>query len=569
MTNNASRKNFGQTLLEKKFLTPEQLEKAVQHQKKTGHPLSEALLALNFSDENQLLILLSDFLSVPPIKVTTLNIPEELLKLIPEDAANKYQVLPISKIGNVLTVAMSDPSNIVSLDDIEKLTKHKVNPVIGLRSEIRSTIEGRYRKSLADTVGKIIQDGDVASIELIKEKKEIVKDEEILRSVEDGPVIKLTNYILRRAVEDGASDILLEPLVHNARVRFRIDGVLREVELIPRKMLDFSVSRIKVMSNLNITEHRLPQDGRFRMRIVEKNIDFRVSILPSTLGEKVVLRVLDKSQGLLDIDGLGLSELATKRLKHDSTSSYGMILACGPTGSGKTTTLYSILSHIYDPEKNVITVEDPLEYQLQGINQVNVNTEVGLTFAAALRSILRQDPDIIMVGEIRDFETVDIAIKAALTGHLVLSTLHTTTSSGSVTRLINMGVEPFLLSSTIIGVLAQKLVRKLCPNCRTVDEIDDQFREKYKISKSAVIYKPGECKTCANQGYKGRIAIGEYLQLSPEIKQIINTNCNEQLIKQIAREKGMKTLREEAIMKAEAGLTSMPEVFRTTIEDTE
>jgi len=303
------------------------------------------------------------------------------------------------------------------------------------------------------------------------------------------------------------------------------------------------------------------------MNILGREVDFRVSILPSVLGEKVVLRVLDKSQGLLDLDSLGFEESLISQLKIDSASSCGMILVCGPTGCGKTTTLYSILRYIYTPEKNIITVEDPIEYQLLGINQVNVNYEVGLTFANALRSILRQDPDVIMVGEIRDFDTVDIAIKAALTGHLVISTLHTTTAVGSVTRLINMGVEPFLLSSTLIGVLAQRLIRKLCPHCREESKLSSSLKEKYKISPDATIYKPKGCKSCFNQGYRGRLALGEYLHVDSQIRRLISISADEHTLKKEARKGGMKTLRENGIRKVEKGLTSLEEVLKTTGEE--
>ena len=561
------RKNFGQFLLEKDIIDSGQLKEALDFQKEHGCTLSEAFLDLKYLDDKQLLLLLSTYLSIPPIKVGDLNIPEDILKLIPQEIAAKYQALPISKIGNVLTVVLSDPLNIVWLDDLERITHSQINPVIGLRGELKQTIENRYKKSIMDRVDQIIKDSEVGSIEILKDDEEVIKDDEIMRSVEDAPVIKLTNFIMRQAVEESGSDILIEPLPKSARVRYRIDGVLREVQVFSRKMLDFVISRVKVIANLNITEHRLPQDGRFRMSVLEREIDFRVSVVPTCIGEKVALRVLDKSQGLVELDNLGFGEKLTPRLKDDTTASYGMILSCGPTGCGKTTTLYSVLRHIYSPEKNIITVEDPLEYQLEGINQVSVNNDVGLTFAAALRSILRQDPDIIMVGEIRDFDTVDIAIKAALTGHLVLSTLHTTTACGSVTRLVNMGVEPFLLSSTLLGVLAQRLVRRLCPHCRQVYDMDAGLREKYHITPQAVIYKPKGCKLCAQQGYKGRVAVGEYLHLTPDIRRLINESADEHTIKKAAQSHGMQTLRENAIAKMEQGFTSIEEVLRTTMED--
>jgi len=561
------KKSFPQVLLEKGEITQKQLKEAIRFQKEKGCSLNEAFLSLGYIDEKKLLLLLSAYLSTPPIKVLNLNIPPQVLKFIPQEVAVKYQLIPIGRIGNVLSVAMADPLNVVALDDLERITKCQINPVVALRSEIKEAIDNNYRKSLVDTVEEIIKNTEIGSIEVIKEEKEAVKDEEILRSLEEAPVIKFSNYILKRAVEEKASDVLIEPLSKSSRIRFRVDGVLREIESFSRKMHEFVVSRIKVIANLNITEHRLPQDGRFRMNILGREVDFRVSILPSVLGEKVVLRVLDKSQGLLDLDSLGFEESLISQLKIDSASSCGMILVCGPTGCGKTTTLYSILRYIYTPEKNIITVEDPIEYQLPGINQVNVNYEVGLTFANALRSILRQDPDVIMVGEIRDFDTVDIAIKAALTGHLVISTLHTTTAVGSVTRLINMGVEPFLLSSTLIGVLAQRLIRKLCPHCREESKLSSSLKEKYKISPDATIYKPKGCKSCFNQGYRGRLALGEYLHVDSQIRRLISISADEHTLKKEARKGGMKTLRENGIRKVEKGLTSLEEVLKTTGEE--
>ncbi len=566
MERSSSKKNFAQILLEKNILTGEQLDKAIKIQKTYSCSLSEAVLKLGYMDERKLLIFLSTYLSTPPIKVLNLTVSGTLLKLIPYEVAIKYQVMPIGKIGNAITVVTADPLNVVALDDLERLTGCEVNPVIGLRSEIRESINLHYKKSLEDTVDKIIKDTEMASIEVIKEDEQIGA-EEILRSIEEAPVIKLANYILRKAVEEKSSDIFIEPLTKRARVRFRVDGVLKEVETFSKKMHDFVTSRIKVIANLNITEHRLPQDGRFRMNILNREVDFRVSILPSVLGEKVVIRVLDKSHGGLNLDILGFNGNLQRKIKEDAISSYGMLLVCGPTGSGKTTSLYALLDHIYTPEKNIITVEDPIEYQLPGINQTNVNEEVNLTFASALRSILRQDPDVIMVGEIRDFETVDIAIKAALTGHLLLSTLHTTTAAGSITRLINMGVEPFLLSSTLLGVLAQRLVRKLCPNCKEINKLSEAVKERYKISETATVYKPRGCKLCSSLGYKGRIALAEYLHVDLEIRKMINFSRDEHAIKKEARKRGMQTMREDGISIVEKGLTSLEEALRVTIED--
>ncbi len=561
------RKDFAHLLVEKGLINEEQLQDLRKTHSQKGGLLSEILIELGYVKEKDLMIFLSTYLSIPPIKVLNLKISPEIIKLVPKEIARKYMIIPVGKIGNIITVAVADPLNVVIFDDLERLTGCEINPVIASRSELEKAIDIYYKESVTTAIEEIIKNSQSASIEIIKEEKHEVKDEEILRSIEEAPIIKLTNYIIRKAVEERASDILIEPLGESSRVRYRIDGVLREADSFPGKMHNFVISRIKVVAGLDITEHRLPQDGRFRLKIIGHDIDFRVSILPSTLGEKVALRILDKSAGLLDLDALGFEEDFTEKLKQDADSSYGMILVCGPTGSGKTTTLYSILRHIYTPKKNIITVEDPIEYQLEGINQVNVNYEVNLTFASALRSILRQDPDIIMVGEIRDFDTVDISIKAALTGHLVLSTLHTTTASGSVTRLINMGVEPFLLSSTLIGVVAQRLVRRLCPHCKEEIKLDSEVRTLYKIKKEAVIYKPKGCRSCFNQGYKGRVALGEYLHLDPEIRKLVYESAGEHTIKQYARSKGMRTLREDGILKVEKGITSLEEVLKVTAQD--
>ena len=369
------------------------------------------------------------------------------------------------------------------------------------------------------------------------------------------------------AVEEKTSDILIEPLENVSRIRLRVDGILKVAETFSKKIHPFIISRIKVMCNLNIAEHRLPQEGRFRGKILGRNIDFRVSILPSSLGEKAAIRVLDKTTALLNLDFLGFEEDVLKNLKEDSLKAHGLLLACGPTGAGKTTTLYSIINHIYSPEKNIVTVEDPIEYQLKGINQVSINPTIGLSFASTLRSILRQDPDIIMIGEIRDGDTADMAIKSALTGHMVLSTLHTTTSAGSITRLINMGVEPFLMSSTLVGVITQRLVRKLCPKCKEKVQLSSSVKSKYLISKDTEIYKAKGCNLCQKTGYKGRVSLCEYLRMGSEIKNLIIGSATESEIKKAARASGMSTLREDGITKLENGITTLEEVLKATRSD--
>ncbi|MFH1767671.1 MAG: GspE/PulE family protein [Candidatus Omnitrophota bacterium] len=547
------------------MITEAQLRNVEQLEAQQGGSLIDFLIDVGYVDEKELMLFLSSYLSIPPFKILNLKVSPNALSLIPKETAKKYVVCPVGRIGRALSVAVTDPLNVVLLEDLEKITRCGVTPIVACRSELKQAVEMHYQESVTTAIDDIIKDSKGGSIRVIKEEKD--KEEEILKSIDDAPIIKLTNYILKKAVEEKASDIFIESLANNARARYRIDGILREADIFPRKMHNFIISRIKVISGLNIAEHRLPQDGRFRMNILGREVNFRVSILPAMLGEKMVLRVLDESQEFLDIGSLGFNENLVNKLKDDSLSSYGMILVCAPTGSGKTTTLYSILRHIYSPEKNIVTVEDPIEYQLPGVNQVNVNEEVGLTFVAALRSILRQDPDSIMIGEIRDSQTLDISVKAALTGHLVLSTLHTTTASGSVTRIINMGIEPFLLASTLIGVLAQRLVRKLCPKCKEENPFTEDMKEVLKIRKDAVVYKAKGCTACGGQGYKGRVPIGEYLHVDKEVRKLINDVASQQEIKRLARRQGMNTLREDGIRRVEQGLTSLEEILRTTVAD--
>lgn len=561
------KKKFTDYLLEKQVINRQDLDKVLAEQKKRGGSLVELLIKLGYIEESQLLDCLASYLAIPPVRILSLQISKEILSLVPERVARDYQVLPVGRIGNVLTLAMGDPLNILAIDDIKRITKCEINPVIALPSEIREAISNYYIPAPIESIEEIIKEQKAAELTIIESTEKETTQEEIIRSIEEAPVIKFTNFLLDKGVEEKASDILIEPLEQVSRVRLRIDGVLRELENFPKKMHPFVISRIKVMCNLNIAEHRLPQEGRFRAKILGKNVDFRVSILPSSLGEKLAVRILDKSTALLNLDLLGFEEDILAKIKEDSLKSHGLILVCGPTGSGKTTTLYSIISHIYNPEKNIVTVEDPIEYQLKGINQVSINPAIGLSFASSLRSILRQDPDIIMIGEIRDSDTADMGIKSALTGHLVLSTLHTTTSAGAVTRLINMGVEPFLISSTLLGVLTQRLVRLLCPKCKEQFEISDSLRQKYLISKKAVIYKAKGCRACQNTGYKGRIALSEYLQISPKIKKLINSCVAESTLKREARLLGMRTLREDGIVKLEKGLTTLEEVLRVTGPD--
>ncbi len=560
-----SKEKFTDYLLSKNLISKEDLEKALTIQKEKGGSLVELFVKLGFMQENQILSVLSSYLNIPPIRVLNLNIAKETLNLIPEKVAQNLQVIPIGKIGNTLSVAMSDPLNVLAIDDLHKITNCEINPVIAPISEMKEAIANHYNREPISSIEEIISNQNADNIEIIKTKETI--EEENISDIDEAPVIKFTNTILKKAVYERASDILIEPWEKSSKVRFRIDGLLKEADTFPEKMHPFIISRIKVMCNLNIAEHRLPQEGRFRSMILDRNVDFRVSILPSSMGEKAALRILDKSTALLDLDLLGFEPDALKQIKEDILKPHGLILACGPTGSGKTTTLYSMISYIYNPGKNIITVEDPIEYQLKGINQVSINPAINLTFSTSLRSILRQDPDIIMVGEIRDADTADIGIKAALTGHLVLSTLHTTTSAGSITRLLNMGIEPFLLSSTLIGVVTQRLVRTLCNKCKEKFNMPENIREKYSIDKNATIYKIKGCNLCQHTGYKGRIVLCEYLPVSPKIRALVNSSASEHIINRQARILGMRTLRGDGLIKVAKGVTTLEEVLKVTGPD--
>ncbi len=565
------RERLQEILIKNKLISEDDLKLALQVQKEHGGKLSDCLVKLNLIDEKDLLIALSEGLGFPPISLARFKIEPEVLKLIPKELAKHYQIIPVAKMGKSLTVAMADPLNIFAIDDVKNLTGYEINPIIAQQREILSTIEQYYEEPATQVIDDIIKDISDMDIEVVRATREAGFDtQELVRLTKEAPVIKITNLLLERAIEMSASDILIEPWERNMRVRLRIDGMLREIESPPIKFHAPVVSRIKVMSDLDIAEHRLPQDGRFKIKVQDRFVDFRVSILPSFYGEKVALRILDKTTATLDIDRLGFDVKTLATIKASSDKPHGMILACGPTGSGKTTTLYSILKYLDSPEDNIITVEDPVEYQLEGINQVSIRPEIGLTFASCLRSILRQDPDIIMVGEIRDFETVDIAIKSALTGHLVLSTLHTTTAAGSVVRLVNMGVEPFLMTASVVCIINQRLVRKVCEACKESYPLTDTMVDQMGIKRGkgqVLAFRGKGCKKCFNIGYSGRIVLGEILSFTPAVKELIIKKAQESELKALARREGMQTLRENGIAKALEGVTTLEEVLRVTAPD--
>ncbi|MCX7928032.1 MAG: ATPase, T2SS/T4P/T4SS family [Candidatus Omnitrophica bacterium] len=557
-------------LIKNKLLTQEQLKQAIEEQKKKGGTLSEAIINLKFIREQDLMTVLSEGLNFPPIDLKRFKVDSEVVNIIPYEVARRYRILAISRIGEVLTLAMADPLNIFAIDHVASLTGYKINPIIANSQDIMAVIESVYPDTTKEIINDLMRQIDSSAIELVRQE---ISEEATTQtvSIDDAPAVKVTDWILEEAVNKKASDILIEPFEKKVRVRYRIDGILQEAQNPPRYMHDSIVSRIKVMSLLDIAEHRLPQDGRFKAKVSGKEVDFRVSILPSSFGEKVAIRILDKSQAMLDIDRLGFNEHLVEQLKKLVILPHGMILVSGPTGSGKTTTLYSLLKYVDSPQKNIVTVEDPVEYQLEGINQVAVRTEVGLTFGSALRAILRQDPNVIMIGEIRDFETVDIAIKSALTGHLVLSTVHTTSACGSIVRLINMGVEPFLIDAAVICVLGQRLVRRICQYCKEEQKVSMQILNSLKVKMpdgmKPTFYKGKGCQRCFNLGYSGRLSIGELLILTPAIRELILKRAQEHIIKQQARKEGMRTLREDGIRAALAGLTSLEEVVRITAAD--
>lgn len=559
-------------LINNKLITQEKINQALEIQQKKGGRLSDIIIDLKFIKESDLISVLSQGLGLPLIDLKRFKIDYQIVKIIPVDIARRYLIIPISKVGDTITLAMADPLNIFAIDHVESLTGYKIHPIISSGSDILQTIELSYPDATKGVIDDLVKEISVSSIEVIKEEREALpSDQELGRISHEVPVIKITNMILEESIKKKASDILIEPWDKKLRVRFRIDGILQEEKAPPKNMHASIVSRIKVISNLNIAEHRLPQDGRFKVKMFDREIDFRVSILPSSFGEKVAIRILDKSQATLDIEKLGFSEDAVSKLKNVAKMPHGMILICGPTGSGKTTTLYSILKLVDSPEKNIVTVEDPVEYQLEGINQVTTRTEIGLTFASALRSILRQDPNVIMIGEIRDYDTVDIAIKSALTGHLALSTLHTTTSSGAIVRLVNMGIEPYLINSSLICAVAQRLVRKICFYCKEKyalkEEIIDSLKLSSDIIKKNAFFRGKGCSQCFNTGYSGRVGIAEMLLLSVQIRELILNRAQEHVIKEQARKEGMRTLREEGMDAVLKGITTLEEVLRVTAPD--
>ncbi|MEK7313801.1 MAG: type IV-A pilus assembly ATPase PilB, partial [Deltaproteobacteria bacterium] len=559
-------------LIREKLITSEQLNEALSEQKRSGGKLGLNLTKLGYLTEKDLTTFLSKQYGIPTIDLYTHELDPEVSKLIPEDVSKKYQVLPVSRTGSTLVVAMADPSNIFAIDDIKFLTGYNVESVVASEAAIKAALEKAYAAPEVEmAVDDVLTEFDETEMEVMKEEEEIDIGD-LKKAVEDAPVVKLVNYILTEAIKKKASDIHIEPYEKAFRVRYRVDGVLHEFMKPPMKLRNAIVSRIKIISSLDIAERRLPQDGRIKLKLgKDKEMDYRVSVLPTLFGEKVCMRLLDKSNLQLDMTKLGFEEKALKDFMSAIHKPWGMVLVTGPTGSGKTTTLYSALSDLNQISENISTAEDPVEFNLMGINQCQMHDDIGLNFAAALRSFLRQDPDIIMVGEIRDYETAEIAVKAALTGHLVLSTLHTNDAPSTVNRLLNMGIEPFLVSSACNLILAQRLARKICVKCKERIEVPEKALVDLGITREqaekANISHGKGCSECNGTGYKGRIALYEVMPFSEGIKDMVLNGGSSADIKRQAIKDGVKTLRMSGISKVLEGMSAMEEVLRVTMAD--
>jgi len=559
---------LGERLIQAGLVTEAQLEQGLREQKRNGGLLGSVLIKLGMIREDALLDFLSLQYGYPAIDIARTEIPQDLLKLIPPDVVQRHMVLPVSRAASTLVVAMSDPTNYLVIDDIRFLTGYNIDVVVAEEAALKAAIDRHYDQSAS--LMEVMSDLEDLELEVVDDAEDL-NLEELEKATSDAPVVKLVNVILTDAIKKEASDIHIEPYEKNFRVRYRIDGVLYEIMNPPMKMKNAIISRVKIMSSLDIAERRLPQDGRIKLKTAGREMDFRVSVLPTLFGEKIVLRLLDKSNLQLDMTKLGFEEQALAHFKEAIYQPYGMVLVTGPTGSGKTTTLYSALSELNKSTQNISTAEDPVEYNLLGINQVQMHEEIGLNFAAALRAFLRQDPDIIMVGEIRDFETAEIGIKAALTGHLVLSTLHTNDAPSTIHRLLNMGVEPFLVTSSVNLILAQRLCRKICENCKEVVDSHPQVLVDMGMSQTLAeqtrVYVGKGCDACNGSGYKGRIALYEVMPMREELKELVLEGASGMELKRAAQRVGMKTLRQSGLEKIRAGITTVDEIVRVSASD--
>lgn len=530
--------------------------------------LINVLVESGIVSERDLLMILSQELGIPPIDMSRVALDADIVGLVPEKMIKRYSLIPFSKIGEDLTVIVSDPTDVFAIDDVKTVTGCNVELVLATQHDVDDAIQTLYETEAEDISTIIEEDEEATDVEVV-EKSEGFDVLEMTKESTKAPIVKMVDLIISEALKKRASDIHIEPQEKSLRVRYRIDGELHDVFDLPKKNQNAILARLKIMSIMDITENRVPQDGRFRIKLEKKEVDFRVSSLPTSFGNKIVLRALDKSSLSIGLESLGFLPGPLEDFKKALAKPFGIILVTGPTGSGKSTTLYSILTEMNSPERNIITIEDPVEYQVAGITQIAARPDIGLDFAAGLRAVLRQSPDVIMVGEIRDTETADIAIKASLTGQMVLSTLHTNDSVGAITRLENMGIEPFLISSSLVMACAQRLLRRICPSCKVVDKIPkevlDNLSKKYpEIAKVKEFYKGKGCKKCNDTGYQGRLGTLETLLMDDELKELVNKRKSEEEIKEYLRKKGVKTLRDNAMTKFIKGWTTLEEVMRVT-----
>lgn len=570
-------KSFGEriadALVEDGLLTTRQVEELMEQQKKSGSRFIKLVLEKAYVSEQDMTVSMGRVLNVPPINLGRVSVPIEVSELLPREVAHNHKIVPVSRLENKLFIAMADPLNVLAMDDVKRITKLEVQPFIAAEKAILDKLNS-FDAAKSGSMEDIIQDAkkkgedDETDIETVKEAVEEVNLDQLAASSEEAPVIKLANIILVQAIKDRASDVHIEPFEKNLRLRYRVDGVLMDATPPPKQMQLALASRFKIMSSLDIAERRLPQDGRMRVRVGGKDFDLRVSILPTVHGEKIVLRVLDKSNLSASIDKLGLDPDTFQQFKGAVDAPHGLILVTGPTGSGKTTTLYSALNELNNPIYNIVTVEDPVEFQIPGINQVPVKKEIGLTFANALRSILRQDPDIVMIGEIRDTETAEIAIEAALTGHQVLSTMHCNDAPGAIARLDDMGIAPFLISSSVILSCAQRLMRRICSHCKEPVTYPAKMYQDLNIDPSifdgVTLYRGRGCDRCKGSGYAGRLAIIEAMTITDEIRKLIIARANTREMGKIAIGQGMKTLRMVALDRARDGISTLEQVLLLT-----
>ncbi|MBI3620970.1 MAG: type IV-A pilus assembly ATPase PilB [Nitrospirae bacterium] len=564
-----SAERLGRLLQTAGLITEEQLQKALLEQKKGGGRLGSMLVKLGYIAEDKLLQFLSRQYGIPSVDLNTLALDESIVKLVPTDVVQKYHVVPVKRSGAVLSVAMVDPTDMFAIDDIKFMTGYEVVPLVASEGAITAMINKYYDQ--AQSLQSVLKEAGEETVDVVADHEDQLSVGELKEAVEEAPVVKLVNLILAEAINKGVSDIHIEAYEKKFRVRYRLDGSLYESMSPPMKLKAALTSRLKIMASLDIAERRLPQDGRIKLKLKDKEVDLRVSTLPCLFGEKIVMRILDKGNLTLDLTKLGFEAAALENFLKAVTSPYGMVLVTGPTGSGKTTTLYSAMHYINTEDINIMTAEDPVEYNLMGVNQVQMKEDIGLNFAAALRSFLRQDPDVVMVGEIRDFETAEISVKAALTGHLVLSTLHTNDAPSTVNRLLNMGIEPFLVASSVILILAQRLVRRICPECKEVEKVPVNSLVNIGFSpeeaKDLVCYHGKGCPNCSDTGYRGRLAIYEVMPVGEELRELILQGVSADELKKRAISLGMRSLRMSGLQKIKEGLSSIEEVVNTTFAD--